>query len=79
MLTWDRATSHFTDCHGNHQFPADGAGLHQYPVTVTSDDVIVDLSLDPTTTTSTTLTTVPIISGPTSPAPTLARRRRPAR
>jgi hypothetical protein len=66
VLTWVRATSQFTDCHGT-KFPANGTGIHQYPVTVTSDDVIVDLSLNPTTTT-TTGSTVPIISAPTTPS-----------
>jgi len=51
VLTWDRQAQVFTDCNGM-RYPPDGSGLHRYPVTVTNDDVIVDLSLNPTTTTS---------------------------
>jgi hypothetical protein len=45
-------TKELTDCNGQPVSP-DGAGKRQYPVTVTKDDVIVDLSPDATTTTTT--------------------------
>ena len=51
VLTWHRESQDFTDCNGT-RVPADGTGMHHYPAKVESDDVIVDLSLDATTTTS---------------------------
>jgi hypothetical protein len=63
VLTWDHAANQFTDCHGT-RFPADGTGLHQYPVSVTKDDVIVDLSLNPTTTTTTQTSTFGTVTAP---------------
>jgi hypothetical protein len=51
VLTWDRQAQVFTDCKGV-RYPPDGGGVHHYPVTVTKDNVIVDLSVNPTTTTS---------------------------
>jgi hypothetical protein len=51
VLTWDREAQVFTDCNGL-RYPPDGGGLHHYPVTVTKGEVIVDLSVNPTTTTS---------------------------
>jgi hypothetical protein len=57
VLTWHPETQDFTDCNGT-RYPADGAGLHQYPVTVDQNgELFVDLSLDATTTTTTTITT----------------------
>ena len=50
VLTWDREAQVFTDCNGM-RYPPDGGGLHHYPVTVTNDEVIVDLSVNATTTT----------------------------
>jgi hypothetical protein len=50
-LTWHRESQDFTDCNGK-RVPADGTGMHQYPTTVENGDVIVDLSVDATTTTS---------------------------
>ncbi|MEY2404463.1 MAG: hypothetical protein QOD38_2014 [Acidimicrobiaceae bacterium] len=50
-LTWHRETQDFTDCNGR-RVPADGDDLHHYPVVVENGDVIVDLSVDATTTTS---------------------------
>ena len=52
VLTWDADAHEFTDCNGK-RYPADGGGLHHYPVTVTNGDVVVDLSVNATTTTST--------------------------
>ncbi len=49
VVTWDRQAQVFTDCNGG-RYPPDGGGLHHYPVTVTKDDVIVDLSVNATTT-----------------------------
>jgi hypothetical protein len=51
IITWNKDSRDFTDCNGN-RYPADGGSLHHYPVTVTDDDVIVDLSVNPTTTTT---------------------------
>jgi hypothetical protein len=51
-LTWHRESQDFTDCNGQ-RVPADGDDLHHYPVVVESGDVIVDLSVDATTTTTT--------------------------
>ena len=51
VLTWHRETQDFADCNGK-RIPADGTGMHQYPVKVENDDVIVDLSPDATTTSS---------------------------
>jgi hypothetical protein len=50
-LSWHREAQDFTDCTGKH-VPADGDDLHHYPVVVENGDVIVDLSVDATTTTS---------------------------
>ena len=50
-LTWHRESQDFTDCAGQ-RFRADGDGLHHYPANVESGDVVVDLSVDATTTTS---------------------------
>ncbi|MEY2453638.1 MAG: hypothetical protein QOD92_3212 [Acidimicrobiaceae bacterium] len=50
-LTWHRESQDFTDCNGQ-RVPADGDDLHHYPVVVENGDVIVDLSVDATTTTS---------------------------
>jgi hypothetical protein len=50
-LTWHVESQDFTDCNGK-RVPADGDGLHHYPVVVENDEVIVDLSVDATTTTS---------------------------
>ena len=50
VLTWHRESQDFTDCHGA-RVPADGTGMHQYPVKV-DNDVVVDLSVDASTTTS---------------------------
>ena len=46
-------TKQLTDCNGQTVSP-DGAGKHQYPVTVTKDDVTVDISVNPTTATTST-------------------------
>ncbi len=51
VLTWHRGTQNFTDCNGS-RISADGRGMHQYPVKVENDHVIVDLNPDATTTTS---------------------------
>ena len=52
VLTWHRETQDFTDCNGK-RYPADGTGMHQYPAKVNEDGhLVVDLSLDATTTTS---------------------------
>ena len=51
VLTWDRQAQIFTDCNG-HRYASDGGDLHHYPVTVTNDEVIVDLGVNATTTTS---------------------------
>ena len=48
-LTWHRESQDFTDCNGK-RVPADGDDLHHYPAVVENDDVIVDLSVDATTT-----------------------------
>ena len=53
-ISLDSDTKALTDCDGRPVSP-DGAGKHQYPVTVTKDDLIVDLSADATTTTATTI------------------------
>jgi len=50
-LTWQRESQDFTDCNGQ-RVPADGGALHHYPVVVENGDIIVDLSVDATTTTS---------------------------
>jgi hypothetical protein len=50
-LTWHRESQDFTDCNGQ-RVPADGDALHHYPVVVENGDVIVDLSVDATTTTA---------------------------
>ncbi|MEY2422402.1 MAG: hypothetical protein QOI95_2469 [Acidimicrobiaceae bacterium] len=50
-LTWHRESQDFADCNGK-RVPADGAGMHHYPAVVENGDVIVDLSVDATTTTS---------------------------
>ena len=50
-LTWHRESQDFTDCNGR-RVPADGDDLHHYPVVVENGDVIVDLSVDATTTTT---------------------------
>jgi hypothetical protein len=51
VVTWNAESRDFSDCNGN-RYPADGGSLHHYPVTVTNGDVVVDLSVNPTTTTS---------------------------
>ncbi len=51
VLTWHRETLDFTDCNGN-RHPRDGAGVHQYPVSVVNGELFVDLSVDATTTTT---------------------------
>ncbi len=51
VLTWHRESQDFTDCNSK-RYPADGTGMHQYPVTVENDHLIVDLSIDATTTTT---------------------------
>ncbi|HEX2381610.1 MAG TPA: hypothetical protein VHI95_03165 [Acidimicrobiales bacterium] len=53
VISLNSDTKALTDCDG-HPVSPDGAGKHQYPVTVTKDEVIVDLSADATTTTTTT-------------------------
>jgi hypothetical protein len=50
-LTWQRESQDFTDCNGR-RLPADGGDLHHYPVVVENGAVIVDLSVDATTTTA---------------------------
>jgi hypothetical protein len=50
-LTWHRESQDFTDCTGQ-RVPAEGDDLHHYPVVVDNGDVIVDLSVDATPTTS---------------------------
>jgi len=50
-LTWRRESQDFTDCNGT-RVPADGDDLHHYPVIVEAGDVVVDLSVDATTTSS---------------------------
>lgn len=50
-LTWHRESQDFTDCNGK-RVPADGDDLHHYPVIVENGDVVVDLSIDATTTTT---------------------------
>jgi len=58
-LTWHQDTHDFTDCHGAHR-PADGAGLHTFPVTVDkSGEVFVDLNPDASTTTTTATSAPP--------------------
>jgi hypothetical protein len=53
VLTWHRESQDFTDCNGK-RFPADGTGRHHYPATVDDNGhLVVDLSLDATTTTTT--------------------------
>jgi hypothetical protein len=51
VLTWHKESHDFTDCNGA-RIPADGKGMHQYPVSVTDDHLVVDLNPDATTTTS---------------------------
>src|SRR3954447_1937266 len=51
-LTWHVESQSFTDCNGA-SFPADGGTLHRYPTEVRDDHVIVDLSVDATSTTTT--------------------------
>jgi hypothetical protein len=51
VVTWNKDTRDFTDCNGN-RYPIDGGSLHHYPVTVTNGDVVVDLSVNATTTTT---------------------------
>jgi len=51
VLTWDAGAHEFTDCNGK-RYPADGRDLHHYPVAVTNGNVVVDLSVNATTTTS---------------------------
>ena len=46
-----RGAVEITDCNGK-QIPADGGDLHHYPTEVTNGHVIVDLSVDATTTTT---------------------------
>jgi hypothetical protein len=50
-ITWHVESENFTDCNGK-QIPADGGDLHHYPTEVTNGHVIVDLSVDATTTTT---------------------------
>jgi hypothetical protein len=50
-LTWHRESQDFTDCNGK-RVPAGGGDLHHYPVVVENGDVVVDLSVDATTTTA---------------------------
>jgi len=52
VLTWDANAHEFTDCNGK-RYPADGGDLHHYPVSVTNGTVVVDLSVNATTTSST--------------------------
>jgi hypothetical protein len=51
VVTWHQDTHDFTDCTGRH-ISADGDDLRHYPVEVKDDHVIVNLSLDATTTTT---------------------------
>jgi len=51
VLTWHKDAHDFTDCNDKH-YPADGTGMHQYPVSVTNDELTIDLNPDATTTTS---------------------------
>jgi hypothetical protein len=52
VLTWRRDAQDFTDCNGK-RYPADGTGMHQYPANVEENGhLVIDLSLDATTTTT---------------------------
>lgn len=51
-LDWDREAQEFVDhCTGT-RYPQDGQGLAQYPTTVEDGNVVVDVSPDPSTTTT---------------------------
>jgi len=50
-LSWHVESQDFTDCSGK-WISSDGADLHHYPTEVKDGDVVVDLSVDPTTTTT---------------------------
>ena len=51
VLTWHRETQDFTDCNGT-RIDADGGDQHHYPTEVKNGTVVVDLSVDPSTTTT---------------------------
>jgi hypothetical protein len=59
LISLNSDTKELADCNGNPVSP-DGAGRHQYPVTVEDGEVFVNLSIDATTTT--TPTTAPTAS-----------------
>jgi len=54
VVTWHKETHDFAGCDGR-RYPADGTGLHQYPVTVRDGNLTVDLDVDATTTSMTPL------------------------